>query len=128
MSVPYRIDGPALVFEFDDMPLINDDGMYLDEQPPQKRKRVDGDDDESRRKRRTSAGAKGSGRAVSLFSTESNAEEHSFGHPYMLEDHSLMTFSTCKRKQRRNHNKRAIFSIASKSPYTYVLHNCFAPS
>ena len=65
MAVPYRIDGPPLMYEFDDLPDINEDGTYRDEEPAHKRKRVDGDDEESARKRRVSAGAKGSARNVS---------------------------------------------------------------
>lgn len=64
LPVPFREDGPALAFEFDDTPLIDDNGVYLDEQAPTKRKRVDGDEEEAPRKRRQSAGAKGSARSV----------------------------------------------------------------
>lgn len=66
LAVPFRVDGPPLVYEFDDLPEINEDGTYRDEEPPHKRKRVDGDDEESARKRRASAGAKGSARNASL--------------------------------------------------------------
>ena len=65
MPVPFRVDGPPLIYEFDDLPQINADGAYIDEAPPQKRKRVDGEDEESARKRRGSAGAKGTARNVS---------------------------------------------------------------
>ena len=65
MPVPFRVDGPPLVYEFDEWPQIDDDGTYLDEQPPPKRKRVDGDDEEGVRKKRPTAGAKGSAKNVS---------------------------------------------------------------
>lgn len=65
MPVPFRVDGPPLVYEFDEWPQIDDDGTYLDEQPPPKRKRVDGDDEEGARKKRPTAGAKGSAKNVS---------------------------------------------------------------
>ncbi len=64
MLVPFRVDVPPLVFEFDDCPQLNDDGTVQDEQPLQKRKRVDGDDDEASRKKRPTAGAKGSTKNV----------------------------------------------------------------
>ena len=65
MVVPFRVEGPPLVYEFDEWPQINEDGTYLDEQPPQKRKRVDGDDEEAARKKRPSTGgAKGLGKNV----------------------------------------------------------------
>ena len=69
MPVPFREDGPHLVYEFDDPPIvhISEEGAvtYADEEAAPKRKRVDGDDEESARKRRASAGLKGSARTVS---------------------------------------------------------------
>ena len=80
MVVPFRVDGPPLVYEFDEWPQIDDDGKYLDDQPPQKRKRVDGDDEEAARKKRPTAGAKGSAKNASCFT---------FAHP-MLKFKCLM--------------------------------------
>lgn len=65
LNIPFRVDGPPLVYEFDNLPLINEEGEYLDEQPVQKRKRADHDEEDGNRKRRQSAGAKGSARNVS---------------------------------------------------------------
>ena len=65
LPVPFREDGPPLLFEFDDVPEVNEDGTYVDEGPPSKRKRVEGDEDEIARNRRASAGAKGKAGIVS---------------------------------------------------------------
>lgn len=62
LPVAFREDGPPLLFEFDDPPLIRPDGTYADEEPSLKRKRVDGDEDDFARYRRLSAGQKGASR------------------------------------------------------------------
>ena len=69
MPVPFRENGPLLVYEFDDPPRMGPNGTYLDVDLGDKRKRVasyDGEDgeDAANRKRRSSAGARAAGWVV----------------------------------------------------------------
>ncbi len=81
LPVPFRSDGPPLLFEFDDVPEIKEDGTYLDEEPPAKRKRVDGDEDEINRNRRATAGAKGKAGIVRALHSPSPAPLHPLPRP-----------------------------------------------
>ena len=99
MPVPFREDGPHLVYEFDDPPIvhISEEGAvtYADEEAAPKRKRVDGDDEESARKRRASAGLKGSARTVSyrvnLPDLGMPAVKHSLSSPHCKIRHQERT-------------------------------------